>query len=53
MLGSAICTGEPWSSRKASKKRLCLFFKGPPGLRDGSVEEAPHVAAGAAELAQG
>lgn len=31
---------------------MCLCFKGPPGLRDGPVEEAPHVAARAAELAE-
>lgn len=29
-----------------------LVFKGPPGLRDGTVEEAPHVITRALELAE-
>lgn len=34
------------------QKKACVCFKGPSGLRDGPVEEAPHVAPGAAELAE-
>lgn len=34
------------------KKCLCFCFKGPPGLRDGPLEEGSHVAARTVELAK-
>lgn len=50
-----LCSGKQVTIvyiKQQKQKWLCFCFKGPPGLRDGPLEEAPHVTAGAAELAE-
>ena len=50
--GNALTLLRKLTEATETSKCLCLCLKGPSGLGDGPVEEAPHVLAGAPELAE-